>query len=266
MNTYVESKQYHITPKPSKTISLLNDTMKSHINCYIPNLVTNDNKNTLFHTVKICHLEIPYSFYIVNYHNNQLVINNVIITIPVGNYNAMTLMETLNGLFSEYGLTNYVLSFNATNGKYTLTSNTYFVVNSSSTIQTIMGFDEYNYNSIFNVATSKYVFEFPYQVNTSGTKNIYIRTNIITSNLNVVNGDVNVIKSIACDVPPYGIIQYNNNQGIETILKNREMNNLEIELLDDDLEYINFNNQNWAICLEIKSTNQLMQSELVVPF
>lgn len=258
MNTYVESKQYNIISKASKTITLLNDTMKSHINCYIPNLVTSDNKNILFHTVKICHLEIPYSFYIVNHTNNKLVINGITVIVPVGNYNALTLMETLSLLFSEYELTNYVFSFNGTTGKYSLTSNVYFSINSSSTIQSIIGLDEYNYNSIFNIATSKYVLEFPYQVNCSGSRCIYIRTNIITSNLNVINNDSQIIKSIPIEQAPYGIIQFNNNQGIETVLKNREMNSLEIELLDDNLEYIDLNNQNFSICLEIKTSYQLV--------
>jgi hypothetical protein len=35
------------------------------------------------------------------------------------------------------------------------------------------------------------------------------------------------------------------------------MNNLEIEMLDDNGNYINFNNVEWAICLEIKSVYQL---------
>jgi hypothetical protein len=237
--------------------------MKSHINCYIPNLITNDDRTLLYHTAKICHLEIPYSFYVVNYTNNKLVINSTKIIVPVGNYNATTLLDKLNLLFSEYGLSSFVLSFNSITGKYTLQANIYFSISSSSTIQDIIGLDEFTYNSMFDITTNKYILEMPYLANTSGSKNIYIRTNIITSNLNVVNNDANIIKSVPVDVPPFGIIQYSNNQGIETLIKNRELNNLEIELLDDNLNYINFNNIEWAICLEIKTVYQLR--ELVVP-
>jgi len=258
MNTYTESKQYIITSKASKNVTLLNGTMKSHIDCFIPNLINNNNKSLLYHTANICHLEIPYSFYVINYTNNKLIVNNITIVVPVGNYNALSLLEIVNELFSEYGLTNFTLSFNSTNGKYTLTANVSFSISSLSTISSVLGLDEYTYNGIFDTSTSKYVLEMPYLANTSGSKNIFIRTNIITSNLNVVNKDPNIIKSIPVDVPPFGIIQYKNYQGTETLVKNREMNNLEIELLDDNGNYINFNNVEWAICLEIKSIYQLI--------
>ena len=53
---------------------------------------------------------------------------------------------------------------------------------------------------------------------------------------------------------------FNNNENIETLIKNRETEYLEVELLDDDGNLINFNNQNWTICIEIKAIKQFMFS------
>ena len=263
MNTYIENKQIFITPKSSNSVTLLNGSKHSHIQIYLPNLITNTNETSLYHTCKICHLEIPYSFYVVNEYNNQLVINrnagalgNTVIEVPIGNYNALSLLETINQLFSDNSL-DFELTFNSTNGKYTLTSSDYFYVNPSS-IKKIVGLDDDIYNSIFDFMNEVYSLEFPYLVNTGGTKNIYIRTNIITNNLNTANNDANILKSVAIDVPPFGFIMYSNKEGIETLVKNREMNSLEIELLDDDLRQINFNNLEWSITIEFKTTHQLI--------
>lgn len=260
MNTYIDNKQIYITPIASNNLTLLNGTKKSHIQIYIPNLITNENKSILYHTVKVCHLEIPYSFYVINEYNNQFVINNTPIEIPLGNYNALTLQDTINDLFSDYGFNGYSLSFDTTNGKYTLMSSEYFYVNSSS-IKNVVGLDDEIYNSIFDFNLEQYVLEFPYLVNTSGTKNIYIKTNIITNNINTSNGDANIIKAVAVDVPPFGVIMYSNNQNVETLVRNREMNNLEIQLLDDNLQPINFNNLDWSITIEFKTIYQLIMNK-----
>jgi len=66
--------------------------------------------------------------------------------------------------------------------------------------------------------------------------------------------------SVPVNVPPFGIIMYNNNENIETLVKNRETDYLEVELQDDDGNLINFNNQDWTICIEIKATKQYIFS------
>jgi hypothetical protein len=55
------------------------------------------------------------------------------------------------------------------------------------------------------------------------------------------------------NVPPYGLIMYNNNENIETLVKNQQTDYLNIELVDDDDNLINFNNQDWSITIELKT-------------
>ena len=80
----------------------------------------------------------------------------------------------------------------------------------------------------------------------------------MTSNLKLggSKNDSQVLKTIAVQVEPFGIIQYSNYENIETIIRNKDMDYLEIELLDDNGNYINFNNLDWTICLEIISVNK----------
>lgn len=265
INTYIDTKQIYLSSSSSNSntssVVLLNGNMKSHINYIIPKLVT-QGQNILYNTIKISHIEMPYSFYIINEYNNKLKISNTIINtiieIPFGNYNANSFMEKINLLFIQYGLIDFILTFNTTNGKYTLSSDTYFTIYSAeTTIQKLLGLDNYDYNSIFDFSNNNYTLEFPYLADTSGIKNIFVKSNIITGNLNTYNNDSNVLKSIPVNVPPYGILNYNNSENIETLIRNRWIDNLVIQLTDDFNNLINFNNIDWSICLEIKTTYQM---------
>ena len=59
---------------------------------------------------------------------------------------------------------------------------------------------------------NKYVLEFPFAVNLLGTKNLYIKCNLILENLQTKNSDNSTLKSIPVNVPPFGLILYNNNE------------------------------------------------------
>jgi maltodextrin utilization protein YvdJ len=76
-------------------------------------------------------------------------------------------------------------------------------------------------------------------------------------NLQTRTNDNQTLKSIPVNVPPFGLILYNNNENIETLIKNSQIDNLNIEIVDDDDNLINFNNQDWTICIELKTTLQV---------
>lgn len=254
MNTIVETKQFFLTSN-SNNATLVNGNNKSHIIFYLPKMI-NHTKNLLYHTVKISHLEIPYSFYNMNEYNNLLVFNNQLIYVPVANYNAITLQDAINQLFLDNSI-NAVLSFDNQTGRFNITSPNSFSISNTSTIYKILGLQQgTNYTGIFDFVDSYYL-EAPYLANLAGTNNIFIRSNLITNNFNTFNNDVSVLKSVPVNVSPFSIIMYNNTENIETIIKNRDLNFLEIELIDDLGNLINFNNIDWNICLEIKAVHQL---------
>jgi len=94
-----------------------------------------------------------------------------------------------------------------------------------------------------------------------GSRNIYIKaTNLILDNLNTITYDKATLKSIPINVPPFGIIMYNNNEQTESLLKNPDTDYIQIQLTDDDNNLINFNNLNWSICVEIKSLINTVKS------
>jgi hypothetical protein len=235
-----DTRQYYLTSS-GENVFKFNGSMNSHVRYYLNNIVES-NKMILYNNVKLSHCEFPYSF------NNILIVNGISLIVNTGNYTAYTLQQNINQLLSENSITAQ-LSFSTSSGKYTLTSSNPITINQSS-LYKIVGLENGNYIGIFN--GSNYVIQFINPVNTGGIRNIYIKTNILTENTFTYNNNSGIIKSIPVNVPPFGIIMYNNNENIESLIKNKSLDYLDIELLDDNANLINFNGLDWSICLEIK--------------
>jgi hypothetical protein len=129
------------------------------------------------------------------------------------------------------------------------------IINTTNNINNIIDLDIVAYTTVFDV--TNYKMYFPYPVNTGGIHNIFIKTNFNTSNQKF-GGNIasHILTSIPVQVEPFGIIQYSNYENTETIIRNKDMDFLSIELLDDNLNHINFNGLDWTIRLEIKSVNK----------
>ena len=151
-----DSKQFYIT-STSKLGTKMNGTYNSKMKFEIPRFITKQ-VNILYHSLKLLHAEIPYSFYIINETNNviNLVINSInhFFTVPVGNYNAFTLLTILNTIDNKITFT-----LNNSNGKYSISSNFSFSLLSSSTLSKIIGGElNVTYNAL--PINNAYVLEF----------------------------------------------------------------------------------------------------------
>ena len=171
-----DTKQFYLC-STSQMGTKQNGTYNSKINYEIPRFITK-NKNILYHSIRVIHAEIPYSFYIINENNNKLNIlqhdlTNINLVIPEGNYNAYNLLTTINNLLVVYNH-QYVFSLDNINGKYTLTANKTYTILSSSTILKLIG-GNLNTSYTSTEIDNKFYFTFPYAVNLLGSKNIYMK-------------------------------------------------------------------------------------------
>jgi hypothetical protein len=153
------------------------------------------------------------------------------------------------------------LTLDVSNGTYLLTATIPITIRSiGNSINSIIGLDDYTYATIYDGVNFKMYF--PYPVNTSGIHNIYIKTNFCTSNQKLGGSNTSqILTSIPVQVEPFGIIQYSNYENTETIIRDKDLDFLAIELLDDNMNHINFNGLNWTIRLEIKSINKFNPNE-----
>ena len=70
---------------------------------------------------------------------------------------------------------------------------------------------------------------------------------LITNSYSSAIGTTSLITSISVDQPPFGLIVYQNTGGAKFTLSNTDIHKIDLQLFDEDFNYINFNNINWSI-------------------
>ena len=229
-----------------------NSTFLSNLSFNTPGLLI---KNPTISKVEISvlHSEIPVSFYTINYSNSFFkyqIDNGTIFTkqVPVGNYNANTLISALSTLIND---ANFTITINKVTGVLKFNHNKTFTDNTYS-IGRILGF---NLNTSYvSAEIPLYTLNALFPLNLLGIKKINISSQtLITNNFSSGIGTTSLITSISVDQPPFGLIVYQNTGGAKFTLSNTEIHKIDLTLCDEDFNYINFNNINWSIlfCLYI---------------
>lgn len=245
----------HIITINSTDGTQLNGTLKSDMNFAFTGLLK-DDVNIVRTYVTVLNAQIPVSFYVIDVTNNLLKIYDGTtlfdITIPIGNYNSGTLNTALNSAMATAGIL-LTVSINTINGVLIFTNTSLLLtyrINANrfgSTLATILGVGEV---SAFSTPSSSG--GLPYPLNLLGKSKLLINS----ANLNNVAytsfglGFTTTIATIPVNVPPYSLIQYACAvEQQKNVLTNRVLDNIDIQILDTDNRFINFNNVNWSITL-----------------
>jgi len=193
----------------------------------------------------------PISWYLINETNNLLVLNVITvglyqISIPYGNYNAITFQAALLKLLPL----GFSISLNSSTNIFTLTNLIYdFQINVNSTIYQIMGFTK---NTLYN-STSK-VLVLPYTCNFSGLNSFNILIdNIKTSNLDSFDGlsHSSIISTIPITNASNGSIYFQKYNDFNFDIYDDTIDLINIIIQDDLENKFNFNNQNWNLVLQM---------------
>jgi hypothetical protein len=258
MTTYIDTKIVCLTSQSANI--KYNDTFLSNMRYNLGTIFKNDNE-TIHRQVQILSAQIPYSFYVVNYTNNTIVFKGnedpsfTTATIPVGNYNANSLITTLVNIFDiDFAMT-VTITLSSINGTITITRPTgEFTLSSDSTCLEILGFQKSTtYVSDSSVLTS------PHPLNLLGIKNLQVRCgNLLMNNISSVQGgQTTLLCSIPVSAVPFGMIDYTDKGNLITVY-NADLDDLDIEIIDGETgQYINFNNQDWCITLAFHTTRLL---------
>jgi hypothetical protein len=226
----------------SKNTSL-NDSFKSKLGISLPDLSFHEKIENIYFSVQ--HAEIPNSFYVVNYTNNVIVINSVSYQIPVGNYNANNLITALLLLIPTYTIT-----YNSITNRYTFTNTSSFTINASSSCRSIIGLGNTNETAILNLGV--YSLTLPYSVNFVPLPRISFKSNFFNfNNFNGVDFSNDLFLSIQNNTNPNSMIHYVNQTGIKFRVQDKNITTFVISITDDDGNFINFNNQDTRISLQI---------------
>lgn len=248
MNTLTDSKKIYLSPSGA---DLKNGDLNSQLKYNLTGLVKKD-KYIMFNTIRVIHAELPYSFYIVNEYNNILDLSIGRFIIPFGNYNANSFMKVLETLLPNP----MSVLFDTVNGKFTFHYNSEFEILSSTTCYDLIGTKQ---NKQYNSSGGTVICELP--ANFLGSKNIYIKLpNVILENYNTKTKDYITLLTIPLNVPPFGIVMFDNGTSSKNLIKNPQLDYLEVAIYDDNNNLIDFNGIEWNIVLEIETTLQVQQN------
>lgn len=255
MSLRTESKLISLTSDTASQYN--NSTFLSNVLYFLPGLLIK-KPNIVNVEISVLHAEIPVSFYTINYTNNQLKTTiggiTTTISIPVGNYNANTLITAISTLLAH---PNFTITIDKINGKLIFTHNQSFTIftNNPNSIGGILGF---NLGTTYTVSTSPYTLNALYPLNLLGIKKLNISSSKInTSNISSNAGTTSLLASIAVDQPSFGLIIYQNQGGVNYPITNREIDIIDILITDEYNNFINFNNINWSLSLCIFTTYDL---------
>jgi len=231
----------------------LNGTYLSNIHFNFSGLLK-DEKNLIRSYITVLNAQIPVSFYILDETNNVLnyTDNSVSKTIELtqGNYNGNQMVTALNTGFTANGSPITSLLNSQTGILYFfITGGNSITFLSTSTVKSILGFD-------VNISSTTLI-KLPYQLNLLGKKKIFINSNNLRNSAFTSKSlsSTQTIATVPVDQPPYSMINYVAVIDMQKIvLSNRALDMIDIEITDENNNYVNFQNIDWSItlCLSVE--------------
>jgi hypothetical protein len=258
-----QQTQFHHPPRQiylnSKFATLTQDSDKNS-HCWFalqePILIPRGYNNVL---LSIEDAQIPISFYSISANNNTVMIRidgvGTTVTIPVGNYDAASLgqllQSSINNINSEFFVT---ITYNTNQNTYsfvpTITGSHTVTLAFPNLSYIVWGFSNsstlYSLNTTLISTTS---------VDLAGSRFFFVQSPTFgTYNVNSKTGTTN---QILCKIPITGhffeIEQYRNITNFQNKISFRAMNIsvIEMSILDEYLQPINFNGAHWSLTLSL---------------
>lgn len=253
--SYIDTKIVAITSQ-SATIKY-NGSYLSNLRYNLGTIIQRD-PDIIHRQVQLLNAQIPVSFYVINYTNNQFRLKLgagalTTYTIPVGNYTANSLITVIK---SVVGNANFNIVISPINGQLTFSNTSTLQIDNtiSSSIGFVLGFQSGIYNDTAFSLTA------PYPLNLLGIKTLQVRSaNLVMNNISSVQGgQTTLLGTIPVSAVPFGMIEYKDVGNNLITIYNDYLDDLDIEVVDGESDnYINFNNQDWCITLAFHITRRV---------
>jgi hypothetical protein len=216
----------------------LNGTKNSYVKFVLENNISFSPYEDI--TLQIQNVVLPISSYLINENNDLLVFNGTPYLLQHGNYSVADLITEIQG-----EILNLTITFNRKTNKFLFSYTAPFTIDSSSTILGILGLSNMNHVSVSNAVESDDV------IDLSGNNMFYIGVEEIQTN-NILQSKVSsIIGSIPVD-SNYGDILVSSYQIPSRVYIN-SLSILTVFILDENLNYVNFQNKEWNITLLFES-------------
>ena len=250
METYTETRIISLNSLYANNKK--NTTFLSDLDFYFKN-VLKDETNIVRSTIQLVNAQIPVSYYTINYTNDTFkfawnTVGNIInISITRGNYNSSSLITELQNKLLAAGYT-FTISISRITGIMTFSStNLYYIFNNP--LGVILGFNT-TLGSVFN--GTNWLLTAPFPLNLLGIKKLKIFSNALATHSfdSFGSGNNSLINTITVNSAPFGLIIYETPTE-PVILKSKTINTIDIQIYDEDNNFINFNNINFTLTFQL---------------
>lgn len=227
-----------------------------------------DLPTLLYTTISIESASIPYSFYNVNENNNVVKIrttddvgnvNTHTLTLTKGNYNASNFITEFTGKYTIATSGKVaIMTIERTTGIYNLTPATSSpqitqieIINSGSTAFNFLGLGNTDHTFTYNL-TNPSSFDFP--ANFLGATELHVYSEALSvNNIDSKTGGANTLLFIIpVNASTFGLINFDAPQHIESLLRNKYINDIDIIIKDQNGKNVNFNFADWSMTFVIK--------------
>jgi len=237
----VETMELVLSTK-SKNSIILNGEKKSKVQYNLRNMIDFENDKTIdYVTVSMPYATLPNSSYNVNDYSNTLNVawggNNYSYVFINGNYNYQTFITAFQSILPAH----FSITYNATKNKFTITNSSYSFTLLTSTIDYIIG---YTGTLASSTVSAPYTLEMIRVVNFLPNPIINICCQEICNGQSLGLNSNPLFSNILASIP--NTSKLNNelvyqNASDEFVIRNVYNNTLNISILDDDGNYMDFN-------------------------
>jgi len=243
----------------------MNSTMNSNVAFFFTSPLKIE-KNAIEMRLSVVNCQIPVSWYQINSSNNKInitIYSNPVITtsyyLTPGNYNS-------NSFIAQWAIdvgTYFTISFNKNTNCYQF-SNLISSFSFSDDINSLFPVIGLLKGTVYGSSTisNNFIMKCLYPVNFGGLTKLHINSNTFTMhNLDSHNKSTN--RTIACipiNAMQNSIIFYNNITNYHNIFKSWIISSIDISIVDINKNYIDFQNQNWAITLQIDIVSEVIEN------
>ena len=233
----------------------MNGTMKSNLVFFFEDPLQ-INKHAYEMRLSIVNAQMPISWYLINDTNNVIKINSTNYYFKKGNYNIHTFIsEWANSIGSGWTLT-----FDSVTNKisFAYTSNFTFSDSSNNSLFPIIGFES---GKVY-ASSPSFVLVAPFCFNFCGLSRINIKSSTFNlGNLDSYNKSKNrTLATIPISSIGQGYILYHNYTHYTNIFKNTEISTIDINIMDDNRNFIDFNNIDWTITIQIDILSEIIKN------
>jgi len=233
----------------SKYAQYKNGTFKSNVVFPFKGIIK-DEENIIQKYITVLDAQIPCSFYIINSTNKVLTVvlgaNTYTLNLTLGNYNANSLITELISKIATIPTLTATIVINKSTGKLTFTcSSSVTLVYTTSTIGTVLGLTA-------NLTGTSITLQQP--LNLLGVKLLNIKSTAlsVTAFTSENFGNSSILLSIPNNEASFNMISYTNQNSLNNaVLFADIVDVIDIQILDESGNFIDFNGIDWTMNLGI---------------